>query len=239
MKRLDKTKEYWNQNIANWGKFYSDSSHSEESFDAPSVLGTLYHWLITPIEAKLMKKRYQLTMNFIKNYVKEGMVVVDVGCGTGIFTIELLKRKAHVKAVDYAQSSLDLTKAQVEKLVPNYSENVEYLLMDVTKQQLPISDLVIAMGVTPYINNLEDFYHNILPTTTIFYCLIMNPKNWINIIRKFVPFLNIRKINWFEKALVDDILRRYNWKLVNREDFASGYLDIAIKKNSKWVDHDK
>jgi len=233
MKRLDRTKEYWNQNIANWGKFYSDSSHSEESFDTPRVLGTLYHWLITPIEAKLMKKRYQLTMNFIENYVKEGMVVVDVGCGTGIFTIELLKRGAQVKAVDFAQSSLDLTKTLVEKVIPNYSANVEYLLIDVSKQQLPKSDLVIAMGVTPYINNLEDFYCNILPTTTIFYCLIMNPKSWINIIRKFLPFLNIRKINWFEKAFVDDILRRYDWNLVSREDFASGYLDIAIKKNSK------
>jgi len=230
MKPFNKTKEYWNQNIANWGKFYSDFSHSEESFDAPRVLGILYHLLITPIEAKLMKKRYQLTMNFIDNYVKEGMVVVDVGCGTGIFTIELLKRKAHVKAVDFAQSSLDLTKTLVEKIVPNYSENIEYLLIDVTKQQLPKSDLVIAMGVTPYIKNLEDFYSNILPTTTIFYCLNMNPKHWINVIRKIVPFLNIRKINWFEKTLVDDILKRYNWKLVSREKFATGYLDIAIKQ---------
>ena len=229
MNGSNKAKEYWDKNIANWGKFYLEISHSGESFDAPKWLGLLYHRTIVPIEARLMTQRFELTMNFIKQYVQVDMVTVDVGCGTGIFTVEMLKRGASVKAVDYVQGALDLTKSLVEDLVPEYTDKVEYLLMDVTQQRLPESGLVIAMGVTPYVENLSDFYANILPTTKIFYCLILDPKHWANIIRKYVPILNVRNMNCFDRSLVDSLLANHHWKLINRQDFASGYIDVAAK----------
>ena len=67
MNGSNKAKEYWDKNIANWGKFYLEISHSGESFDAPKWLGLLYHRTIVPIEARLMTQRFELTMNFIKH----------------------------------------------------------------------------------------------------------------------------------------------------------------------------
>ena len=62
-----------------------------------------------PIESRLMEKRFKLTMDFVENFSKPGITIADVGCGTGIFTVEMLKRGARVKALDLSTVSLKAT----------------------------------------------------------------------------------------------------------------------------------
>lgn len=221
------SKEYWNQNIGKWGKLYLEISHSEERLNAPRWLELLYHRIVTPIEARLMTKRFMLTMHFIEQHIKSEMVAVDLGCGTGIFTVEMLKRGASVIAVDYAQSSLGLTRKAVEELVPNLANKVRYLLADVTYQALPSSDIVLVMGVTPYVENISSFLGNILPKTQMLYCLFLDPMHWTNRVRKYIPLLNVRNLRYFDKYFIDELYRKYEWNLINRQKFASGYLDLA------------
>ena len=223
----DETRKYWDQNIDKWADLYLEISHSRESLLAPDWLSFLYKKFLVPHEAKLMAERFRLTMSFIERYVHEGSVAVDVGCGSGIFTVEMLRRGARVKAVDFAQSSLSLTRSLVERLLPDRSKNVDYLLMDVSRQRLPDSEVVLAMGVTPYLVEVAPFYDNILPTTKTFYCLVLDPDHWANRVRRTLPFLNVRGMHWFAKSEIDDILRRHGWHLVDRRPFASGYLDLA------------
>lgn len=222
-------KDYWNKNIADWGKLYLDASHSGETFDVPRWIEYLYHHTITPIEARLMKKRFELTMDFIHEYVRPGMTAVDVGCGTGVFTVEMLRQGASVVAVDRAQNALELTESLVKSLVPEYARRAEYLLADVSERQLPQSHAVLAMGVTPYVENLSDFYGNILPTTRTFCCLVVDPEHWANVVRKHVSILNVRKLHWFDQSLVDSLLVNHGWKLVSRQRLGTGYIDIAAK----------
>ena len=228
----DKTRQYWNENIDKWGDLYLEISHSHESLRAPRWLEFVYKKLIMPYEARLMAERFRLTMAFIDHYVREGTVAVDVGCGTGIFTVEMLRRGARVKAVDFAQSSLNLTQSLVHRLAPERKSNVEYVLMDVATQRLPDSDVVLAMGVTPYLHDIAPFYDNILPTTNIFYCLILDPSHWVNRIRRLLPFLNVRAMHWFSRSEIDSILTRHRWQLIERTPFASGYLDLARSGNA-------
>ena len=226
-----KSVDYWNENIDNWGKFYLDISHSDEDFHSPNWFSDIYRAIIMPIEARLMKQRFEFTIGFISQYIHAGMVTVDVGCGTGIFTVEMLKRGAIVKAVDYAQRSLDSTQALVEKLVPEYAKNVEYCLLDVSEERLPNSNAVLAMGVTPYIELISSFYENILPTTDLLYCLIVDPNNWANYLRRLVPLMNVRDLHWFSKTEVDGLYLKYQWVLLNRVKFGTGYLNLAQRKS--------
>jgi SAM-dependent methyltransferase len=232
MSTRDKTRQYWNENIDKWADLYLEISHSRESLQAPRWLDFLYKKLIVPHEARLMTERFRITMSFIEGHIREGVAAVDVGCGTGIFTVEMLRRGARVKAVDFAQSSLNLTRSLVDRLVPDKSKNVEYLLIDVSRERLPKSDIVLAMGVTPYLVEIAPFYDNILPTTETLYCLILDPDHWVNRLRRIVPFLNVRGMHWFAKSEIDSILSRHDWHLVDRQPFASGYLDLARKGHS-------
>jgi len=220
--------EYWNRNIGEWGKFYLDLSHSNEELDAPRWLRAVYRCTVMPVEARLMTERYRLTMEFISRHVRENMTVVDVGCGTGIFTVEMLRRGASVKAVDFAPRALELTNALVGRMLPDRPHSTEYLLMDVTRERLPESDLVIAMGVTPYVEDLAAFYANILPTTKMLYCLILDPRHWANRVRRLLPALNVRHLHWFDRSHVDSLLERHGWRIIERRKFASGYLDTAV-----------
>lgn len=224
----NKAKEYWEKNISEWGKFYHEIAHSDEKLDAPGWLTPLYRRFITPIEAKVMTERFRLTIDFIDRFVVSKTVAVDIGCGTGIFTVEMLKRGAFVKAVDIAESSLRLTRSLVEDLVPDATHRVEYLQVDVSQQRLPESDVALAMGVTPYVEDLGSFYENILPTTNVLYCLILDPYNWANLVRRFLPFLNVRHLHWFDRRLVDSLLAKHNWRLISRRNLGTGFLDIAV-----------
>jgi len=88
------TREYWEKNISKWGTFYANSLYSEEDFNSSKWIEYLYRKIIMPTESRLMKKRYGISM--INQYIHKGMTVVDVGCGIGIFTVEMLKREACV-----------------------------------------------------------------------------------------------------------------------------------------------
>lgn len=230
MSRPDEAKRYWNRNIANWGKLYLDASHSHEVFDSPTWLSHLYRLFIIPIESRLMAKRYRLTMDFIERHVAPGNTAIDLGCGTGIFTVAMLKRGARVLAVDIAQSSLDATREAVAALAPEHRDKVEYHLLDASRDRLPQSDVALAMGITPYITDLSAFYTNVLPGTKLLCCLIIDPRHWANRVRQLLPILNVRRIHWFEKDLVDTLLQAHQWGLISRSDFASGYIDIAARR---------
>jgi SAM-dependent methyltransferase len=221
------TREYWQRNIEAFGKFYADIS--EEEFDSPTWLTFFYKRLILPHEKRLMKVRYERTISFIDRFVKSGMTAVDVGCGTGLFTVEMLRRGARVIAVDYAENALKLTRSMVESSVPDLEGNVEYMLLDVTEKPLPKSDVSIALGVTPYIHNLEAFLANTLTTTERFYCLYLDRRHWANRLRVLLPIFNVRRARFFDSIQVDRILACHHFRLVDREPFATGFLDHVYK----------
>ncbi len=225
--RADRMHAYWEKNIGEFGRVYSDMSG--ERFDAPWWMNTLYRRLIMPIERRMMKHRYALTMDFIQARVHEGMVAADIGCGTGIFTVAMLRRGAQVKAIDYSQTALRLTRRLVEQSEPQLANQVEYVHADVTETRLPESDLAIAMGVTPYLVSLDRSYDHILPTTKSFFCLLLDPHHWANRLRAAFPALNVRHVRCFDPAHVDSLLARYGFRLVSRVPFATGYLDFATR----------
>lgn len=227
MRDRDRTREYWERNIGNFGRFYADMSREE--FATPGWSQFLYRNTIMRIEQQLMMKRYGITRRFVQEHVRPGMTAVDVGCGTGVFTVEMLRRGAHVIALDYAQSALDLTRALVEGTVPGRAGDVEYICADVTESPLPPSDVVIALGVTPYVDDLGKMYANILPTTTMFYCLVVDPDHWASRLRRVVPALNPRRMRFYHRKTVDGLLARHGFRLVEREPFGTGYLDLAVK----------
>ncbi|OGN90480.1 MAG: hypothetical protein A2Z70_01015 [Chloroflexi bacterium RBG_13_48_17] len=222
------TKEYWQKNIEAYGKFYDKTS--EEQIIASKPLAALYRAFIFPAERRLVLERYRKVIGFIERSVKPGMRVVDLGCGTGVFTTELLLRGASVIAVDYVETALTATKKRVIEMLPEKQSNIEYLFLDVMEKPLPKSDVVIAIGVAPYIDSIETFMNHILPTTDRFYCLFLNKYHWINRVRRLLRFLNVRRYRYSDDKIIKELLTKDGFLLVSREKIATGYLDEIERK---------
>lgn len=216
-------KEYWQKNIEAYGKFYDKIS--EEQIDALPFIDYLYKKIIFPLEREVTLDRYRKTVDFIIRNVKENSVVIDLGCGTGVFTTELLRCKCHVICVDFTESALIATRKRVESMTPEDKDNVEYVLMDIMEAQLPKSDIVICIGVTPYIDSLELFFTHILPTTNKFYCFFLNDKNWMNKIRNTVSLLNVRKYHFHNLNEIDQQLVRFGFSRTSRYSLGTSFLD--------------
>ncbi|PWB52463.1 MAG: hypothetical protein C3F06_07865 [Candidatus Methanoperedenaceae archaeon] len=222
-KKMSSTKEYWQKNIEAFGKFYDQTS--EENIIASPILVPLYRKIIFPLEKKVTLGRYTKTVDFIDKNVKPGMIAVDLGCGTGVFTVELLLKGAKVLAVDYVEQALSLTEKRVKEMMPQLADRVDYLLLDIMEKPLPKSDIVIAIGVTPYVNTEGIFLDHILPTTNEFYCLFLNKWHWANLLRNYIKFLNVRKYYFFDDKILEMALLKYNFRRISREICGTGFLD--------------
>lgn len=216
-------KDYWDKNIDKWGEKYLDISHGHETFDRPAWFTTLYNATAGRLERRLMKERYRLTIALLDRYLKPGMVFSDLGCGTGIFVVEAARRGAIVNAVDFSESSLAATRRNVEMNAAD--ANVTYTQADLQTDTLPQSDLSLAMGVTPYLTDINAFIENALPRTAILCVQYTDPSHWASRIRHAIPALDVRSLQCYDKDSVYQSYRKNSGILYDRKNFASGYID--------------
>jgi precorrin-6B methylase 2 len=222
--------DYWDENIGKWGELYLDISHGHETLRGNKLLAWIYNHTVVPHEAKLMKVRYQKTLEFIDKHVTPGTVVTDIGCGTGIFVVQCLLRGAKVNAVDISTESLEITRRNVEKQCPQHVNNVTYQECDA--QETPIkneSDFTICVGVMPYITNIDYFVVNILKSTRMAFIQFSSKNNLINIIRIIFPLLNVRNLQFHTEMEISTISRKCDFIAARSEVFATGRL-ITLEK---------
>ena len=216
---------YWERNIDAWGEFYLDISHGHETLAGPRWFAALYRSTVGRLERRLMAERYARTIAFLDAYVKPGMVVSDLGCGTGVFVVEALRRGAAVNAVDFTASAVGITQHNVTKYCPD--GKVNYHKLDVQRDEIPASDATLAMGLTPYLSDLPAFFERALPKTKMMFCLYVDPNHAANRIRKALPFLNVRGLRYYAREEIDRLYSVHGWTLKERRDFATGYIDLA------------
>ena len=223
-------KNYWDENISKWGDLYLQISHGHESLNGNRFFTWLYNRLIVPYEAKLMKQRYKKTVDFINTELKKGATLNDLGCGTGIFIVESLKKGVKVNAIDLSETSLQITQTNVDTKCPTLASNVEYFQADAQEQTLPEGDVTICVGVLPYIENLESFMQNLLGSTQVALVQYTERKNIFNFIRSILPFLNVRNLQFQTEKEMQSCAQQNGFEITGSEPFATGRLLIFRKK---------
>lgn len=222
-------RNYWEHNIDRWGEFYLEISHGHEQYDTAAWWGALYNATIAKLEARLMRERFELTLQFIREHVTPGSLFADIGCGTGIFVVEALKCGARVRAIDFSRRALEITQLNVKKYAPD--GEVSYYQLDVQSDELPKSDVAIMIGVTPYLGNLEKSLENVLDLTDLLLSQFSQPTHWANRLRRALPILNVRRLIFHPSQEVDAAYARKHWKLLKRTKFATGFVDLSTSSN--------
>lgn len=217
--------EYWERNIEKYSGFYD--KQSEENINGNKLITFLYKKFIFPIEKYYTRKRYDFVKSYILKHVTSDSCVADVGCGSGIFTGIIATKAAKVYALDFAQSALDLTSAGL----PKNKTNVQLLKYDVNTDRLPAVDICIAIGLLPYVENVQTFFDNILPNTKNLLISFLDQDNLLNKLRRKIPFLNVRNCFCQNKAIILKALEDHKFKITQLEPLASGYMLAAEREH--------
>ena len=218
-------KDYWENNIDSWAKFYSDKENSEENFQANMLVRKAYSFLIITIESNLMAKRHKIVKQLLISNLKKDELVIDVGCGSGIYSAFSLNHGANVLAIDFAESAITATVKTVRVSSPDKNSKIDFKMADITKTELPKSHLVLVIGVTPYLTSL-DLIPRICANTNFVIFHYLSSSNIFNKIRLYFSFLNVREINTFKKKLVEELFNDANFIRTQRKQFGTGFIEI-------------
>lgn len=86
-----------------------------------------------------------------------GKRVLDVGCGSGVFIVELTKRGAYVVGVDYSNKMLEEAKRQLSFFKVPKSR---YTVKNADATKLPFKngefDVILATGLTDYLSDQQN-----------------------------------------------------------------------------------
>jgi SAM-dependent methyltransferase len=225
---MDERVQYWESNINKWNSYY-EFSHSDEELNGPRYFRRFYRAYLVPIEAWLMKRRYKMTIDFIESNLVSGKSFNDLGCGAGMFTIAALKKGAHVNAIDFAETSLKTTREGAVRNGVNTSK-LKTLKLDLRVEAPPFADVTIAMGVAPYIEDVEEFLGRVLASTDVFCCNYVNQNQPLNWLRKVLPVLNVRKLYFHSPRRISLIVTSKGFNLISRIKLGTGFVDIYQRK---------
>jgi SAM-dependent methyltransferase len=146
--------------------------------------------------------------------------------------VEILRRGGTVIAVDISESSLSATREAIERLVPTAMDRVSYLQGDVEDLRLMKCDLILAVGVAPYLKDIVGFVRSSLKQSDAIYISLLDRRHWANKIRRYIPQLNVRRLQMADLAACEDAYREVGFKLESRVKLGTGVLDFVLRNRS-------
>ncbi len=111
------------------------------------------------------KKNYKAEANLISQIIKKfhtpNIKILDIGCGTGEHTLELLKKGYKVTGIDFSNEMLKIAK---KKLLSNklYSNNLFNLnAYDVNKLEVKFNVILMMFNVIGYLDDVHFFFEKL------------------------------------------------------------------------------
>jgi 2-polyprenyl-3-methyl-5-hydroxy-6-metoxy-1,4-benzoquinol methylase len=136
-----------------------------ESFDAIYRLerSPFWRWVNTTLR-KAVFERYTITFEQAGDVT--GKKILDVGCGSGVYSVDFARRGARrVVGVDFSGNMLKLARQEAEQ--HGVADRCEFIQADFLEIQLEEKfDISIAMGVFDYVPDQVTFLRKMVALTT-------------------------------------------------------------------------
>jgi 2-polyprenyl-3-methyl-5-hydroxy-6-metoxy-1,4-benzoquinol methylase len=176
--------------------------------------GEIWNW-----ESPAGRVRWARRVKMLSDHLRPGMIVLELGCGTGYFTRELARLGADVVAIDVSPELLEIARANCP--APNVQYQIEnaYAL----SYDGAVFDSVVGSSVLHHLEiqeALREIYRVLKPAGTIYF----TEPNMLN------PQIAIQKnIPWIKQKLGDsrDETAFFRWPL-RRLLEQTGYRDVRI-----------
>lgn len=106
-------------------------------------------------KSKSFRQRFQVWDSLFKKYLDVNMSVLDLGCGTGVFSFLVAEISSKIVGIDGSEKMISYCK-QLAKT--NKVENVEFQVMEIPSDLEKISsnfNIIYSSSVFEYLDNLE------------------------------------------------------------------------------------
>jgi len=166
---VEGTQKYFDRVPKQWDALYSHESRLK--------------YLINKWLRKGLYMRYELTFEHCGDLT--GAKVLDIGCGTGRYSIEFAKRGAgNVVGIDFASSMIDFSRKIARQM--GVDDKCEFICDDFLTHQFEGSfDIVIALGVFDYIKDPAPIFKKISQ---------LKPRKFLASFPRFTPIWGIQRM---------------------------------------------
>lgn len=112
------------------------------------------------------KLNFLLHMDFINDYLKEGVKVFDVGCGAGRYSIEIAKQGCDLTILDISDKQLEIAKTMLREreLITSLNQSYRASISDMNMVEDNTFDLTVCYGAPlnylfkDYIKGIRELY---------------------------------------------------------------------------------
>jgi 2-polyprenyl-3-methyl-5-hydroxy-6-metoxy-1,4-benzoquinol methylase len=151
--------------------FFSGYAEDFDSIYGDGKPRNLFNRITDKLFRQSMYERYKRTIDFLTN--SDVKTVLDVGCGSGRYSLDLAKNGMIVTGVDLAEEMLNIAKNNSKKA--GFENNTyivgSYFDVEIDKKH----DAAILMGLFDYISNPEELFSKLKKDTSK-YILASFPK---------------------------------------------------------------
>ena len=119
----------------------------------------------------------------------------------------------------------------MEAQVSESKVRVRCLKLDIQNQQIPASDVSLAVGIVPYIGDISEFFSNAMANTTSALVSFVSESSFYSRIRRRASFLNVRNVKFHNVDDVDRCWLEYDFGANSRQKLGTGFIDIASRIN--------
>jgi SAM-dependent methyltransferase len=166
--QIKSAQRYFDRVPKQWDAFYSHENW--------------FKYLTNRLLRKGLYERYKLTFEHSGDL--SGAKVLDIGCGSGRYSIECAKRKAdRVVGIDFAPSMIKFSQEMARQM--KVSDKCEFICGDFLTYPFEESfDIILALGFFDYIKNPEQPFKKIAQ---------MNPRKFVASFPKFTPIWGLQR----------------------------------------------
>jgi SAM-dependent methyltransferase len=183
-------------------------------FLAKQGAGEIWNW-----ESPAGRQRWKRRVQMLSGHLRPGMAILEIGCGTGFFTRELIRRGADIVAIDVSPDLLEIAKAKYS------APNVRYEIQNACALTYAdaMFDSVVGSSILHHLEieeALREIFRVLKPGGTIYF----TEPNMLN------PQIAMQKnIPWIKRKLGDspDETAFFRWPL-RRLLEQTGYRDVRI-----------
>jgi len=204
--------------------FFSSYAEDFDSIYGDGKPRNLFNRITDKLFRQSMYERYKRTIDFLTD--SNVKTILDVGCGSGRYSLDLAKNGMTVTGVDLAQEMLNIARTNTQKA--GFESNTyivgSYFDVEIHKKH----DAAILMGLFDYISNPEELFFK-LKRDTSKYILASFPKpggflGWQRKIR-----YNMRKCQlfYYSKESLENLLNASDISNYEIQDNHREYFLIA------------